>query len=109
MIDSIPFAQQPTHSVEQYLAIKTTSTFVAGDFTGANGVEFGTGSHTATAPASSSVVYMAIARLATDPTPTFLDVDSSGFNRRFALHADLARFRRAYQAGAAQTLSLIHI
>ena len=71
---------QPTHT-SQYLAVKATQAFVAADFTGANGVPFPTGSHTVTAPVIAGNNYFALARLATDPDPTFLDLDMSGLNQ----------------------------
>ena len=71
----------PTHTGDQYLAVKATNVFVVADFTGALGLEFPTGSHTVTVPdIGTANYYFAIARLASDPTPTFLDVNSSGFN-----------------------------
>ena len=71
-----------THTAEQYAALKSTNTFVAADFTGANSVEFATGVHTATFPSTpSGDVYFALARLASDPEPTFLDFNSSGLNQ----------------------------
>lgn len=73
----------PTHA-SQYLAVgsdSTDQTFVAADFTGALGVDYADGAHTAVAPTVDTNRYFALARLATDPTPTFLDLDSTGVNQ----------------------------
>ena len=70
----------PTHS-EQYLAGKATSAFVAADFTGTEGVAYATGEHTATMPTVTGNVFAAVARLATDPDPTFADVNGTGLNQ----------------------------
>ena len=72
----------PTHTTDQYVAIKATNDFVAADFTGANGEAFDEGSSVATVPDTiSGNVYFALARLDADPDATFLDIDSSGFNQ----------------------------
>ena len=71
----------PTHTTDQYLALKATDDFTPGDFTGAQGVAFPDGSHTATAPDVTGNVYFAIARLAADPDLVFVDVDNSGLNQ----------------------------
>ena len=70
----------PTHT-GQYLAGKATSTFVATDFTGTAGVEYASGEHTATMPTVTGNVYAGVARLATDPDPTFADVNGTGLNQ----------------------------
>ena len=70
---------EPTHT-EQYLAGKATNTFVATDFTGTAGVEYASGEHTATMPTVTGNVYGAVARIATDPDPTYADVNGSGLN-----------------------------
>ena len=78
----------PTHTAEQYLALKSGSdAFTASDFTDADrGVAFGTGSHTATAPnMPSGNVQLGLARLASDPTPIFLDINATGLNQFGAL------------------------
>ena len=78
----------PTHTAEQYLSLKSGSdAFTAADFTDADrGVAFGTGSHTATAPNTpTGNVQLGLARLATDPAPTFLDINATGLNQFGAL------------------------
>ena len=78
----------PTHTAEQYLALKSGSdAFTAADFTDADrGVAFGTGSHTATAPSMpTGNVQLGLARLASDPTPNFLDINATGLNQFGAL------------------------
>ena len=70
----------PTHT-EQYLAGKATSTFVATDFTGTAGVEYAAGEHTATMPTVTGNVFAAVARIATDPDPTYADVNGTGLNQ----------------------------
>ena len=70
----------PTHT-EQYLAGKATNTLVAADFTGAAGVAYAAGSHTATMPTVTGNVFGAVARLATDPDPTYADVNGTGLNQ----------------------------
>ena len=70
----------PTHT-EQYLAGKATNAFVAADFTGAAGVAYGAGEHTATMPAVAGNVYGGVARLSTDPAPVFADVNGTGTNQ----------------------------
>ena len=72
----------PTHTTDQYVAVKATNTFVAADFTGANGEAFASGSSTAIIPDTlSGSVYFALARLASDPDAIFLDVGNSGINQ----------------------------
>ena len=70
----------PTHT-DQYLAGKATDTFVAGDFTGAAGVAYTASSHSATMPTVTGNVFAAVARLATDPDPTYADVNGTGLNQ----------------------------
>ena len=70
----------PTHS-DQYLAGKATSTFVAGDFTGAQGVAYAASAHSATMPAVTGNVYAGVARLTSDPAPTYADVNGTGLNQ----------------------------
>ena len=70
----------PTHT-EQYLAGKATQDFGAGDFTGAQGVAYASGSHTATVPTVIGNVYAAVARISTDPEPTYADVNGQGINQ----------------------------
>ena len=66
----------PSHT-EQYAATKSTNMFDTADFTGANGVQYASGTHTATIPSTlSGDVYVAVARITTDPAPTFADFDS---------------------------------
>ena len=69
----------PTHT-DQYLAGKATNTFVAADFTGTQGVAYAANSHTATLPTVTGNVFIGVARLASDPAPTFADVNSQGIN-----------------------------
>ena len=72
----------PTHTTDQYVAVKATSTFVAADFTGANGVAFDEGSATATIPDTiDGNIYVGLARLMSDPDAVFLDIGSAGFNQ----------------------------
>ena len=72
----------PTHTGHQYLAVKNVNTFLPADFTGTLGVEFSTTSHTVIVPdIGTQNFYFAFARLSTDPAPTFLDVNSTGFNQ----------------------------
>ena len=72
----------PTHTADQYVAIKATNTFVAADFTGANGVAFASGSITATIPDTiTGNVYFGLARLDSDPEATYLDVGNFGSNQ----------------------------
>ena len=72
----------PTHTTDQYVAVKATSTFVAADFTGANGVAFAEGSATATIPDTiDGNIYVGLARLMSDPDAVFLDIGSAGFNQ----------------------------
>ena len=76
----------PTHTTDQYVAIKATSSFDAADFTGANGDPFPAGSSVGTVPNTlTGNVFAAFARLASDPTPNFLDLDNSGINQFGAL------------------------
>ena len=70
----------PTHT-DQYLAGKATSAFVAADFTGTAGVAYADTAHTATMPTVTGNVFGAVARLATDPAPTFADVNGTGTNQ----------------------------
>ena len=70
----------PTHT-EQYLAGKASQDFDASDFTGTHGVAYSAGSHTATLPAIVGNVYAAVARISTDPEPTYADVNSQGINQ----------------------------
>ena len=70
----------PTHT-EQYLAGKATQNFGAGDFTGGQGVAYPDASHTATMPTVTGNVFAAVARISTDPEPTFADVNSQGINQ----------------------------
>ena len=72
-----------THT-SQYLAVgsdETDQTFVSADFLGSLGVAYANNSHLATAPTVNTSRYFALARLASDPMPTFLDLDSSGLNQ----------------------------
>ena len=72
----------PTHTTDQYVAVKATSTFVAADFTGANGLAFASGSATATIPDTlTGNIFVAVARLGTDPDAVFFDIGQSGFNQ----------------------------
>ena len=71
---------QPTHT-DQYLAGKADGPFAAGDFTGAAGVAYDAASHTATMPAVAGNVKAAVARLASDPAPTYADVNGQGINQ----------------------------
>ena len=72
----------PTHTSDQYVATKAISNFVAGNATGANGVAFADGSHTATIPDTlAGNVYVGLFRLSSDPAPVFLDIGASGFNQ----------------------------
>ena len=72
----------PTHTSDQYVAVKATSTFDADDFTGANGVAFDDGSSTATVPDTlSGSVYVGLARLMSDPDAVYLDIGQAGFNQ----------------------------
>ena len=73
-------AAQPTHT-EQYLAGKGTQNFASGDFTGTQGAAYASGSHTATLPAVTGNVFAAVARISTDPEPTYADVNSQGINQ----------------------------
>ena len=70
----------PTHT-DQYLAGKSTRTFAPSDFTGAQGVAYGDTSHTATLPTITGNVFGGVARLSSDPTPTFADVNGTGLNQ----------------------------
>ena len=80
-------AQTPTHTTEQYAALKTgTDLFGPGDFTSTtHGVAFGDSTHTATLPNVAGAVRLAVARLSSDPAPTFFDVGGSGQNQFGAL------------------------
>ena len=70
-----------THT-RQYLALKATDDPLASDFEGANGIAFAVGSHVVMAPSTPvGNVYLMLWRIATDPEPVFLDVNSSGFNQ----------------------------
>ena len=72
----------PTHTSDQYVAVKATSTFVASDFTGANGIAFDDDSSTATIPDTiDGNIFFGLARLMSDDDATFLDVGQSGFNQ----------------------------
>ena len=72
----------PTHTTDQYVAVKATSTFVAADFTGANGIAFAAGSATAIIPDTlSGNIFVAVARLGSDPDAAFFDIGQSGFNQ----------------------------
>ena len=70
----------PATHTEQYLAGKATQNFVPNDFTGSTGVAYSSGLHTATLPAQQGAVYAAVARISTDPEPTYADVNSQGIN-----------------------------
>ena len=72
----------PATHTSQYLALKSTSDPTVTDFEGANGIAFSDGVHTATAPTTpQGNVYALLWRIATDPEPTFYDVNGSGFNQ----------------------------
>ena len=72
----------PTHTSDQYVAVKATSTFAAADFTGANGVAFSDGSVTATIPDTiDGNIFVGLARLMSDPDATYLDIGNFGSNQ----------------------------
>ena len=75
----------PTHTTDQYVAVKATSTFVDADFADANSanwVAFAEGSATATIPDSiSGNIFVGLARLSSDDAAIFLDIGQSGFNQ----------------------------
>ena len=70
----------PATHTDQYLAGKATKPFTAGDFTGAQGVAFADGVHTAIMPTVTGNVFGAVARLASDNAPVYADLNSSGLN-----------------------------
>lgn len=67
----------------QYLAAKATKPFAAADFLGSYGVAFEEGEHTASVPniGAGNFWYIAVARLASSPAPTFFDIAHSGQNQ----------------------------
>ena len=78
---SIPGGTSPIQSAIQFAALKATNTFIADDFTGSDGVEFPTGSHTVTLPSVSGAVYAAFARAVLEDPPNFLDINNQGINQ----------------------------
>ena len=71
----------PATHTEQFLAGKATQDFGPGDFVGALGVAYVAGSHTATLPdVGADPVFAAVARISTDPEPSYADVNSQGIN-----------------------------
>ena len=71
----------PTHTTDQYLAVRTDTSFGASDFTGSNGIAYAANEHTATVPNTGLTdARLAIARLATDPDLVYIDINASGVN-----------------------------
>ena len=76
---------QPTHTADQYLAVRADDQFAAGDFDPTNNpttsVAYPDNSHTATVPNSGLTdARLAIARLASDTDLVYLDINGSGVN-----------------------------
>ena len=81
VISGFPIGGIPATHTEQYLAGNVTQNFVTGDFEGAQGVAYPDNSHTATMPDVVGNVFAGVARINTDPEPTYADVNNQGINQ----------------------------
>ena len=72
---------ETNYVVAQYVSLKATSDFVEADFLDPLGVAFARGSNTATAPILAGDAYMGLARRASLPAPSYLDINRQNFNQ----------------------------